>query len=284
MAEEQVPTYQDLLWPTLKVLETLGGSATIQELSEQLAAEMQLSDSVLDIPHNNGSQSEVDYRAAWARTYLKWTGAVENSSRGVWTITETGRGIQTDETVRKKVQRKHAERAALRKDSRKPEAGKDADGEADESSWRDELLGILLELRPKAFERLCQRVLREVGFTKVKVTGKPGDGGIDGTGVLRFNLLSFHIRFQCKRYSGSVGAEKIRDFRGAMSAVVDKGLFITTGRFTKDAEKEAIREGATAIDLIDGANLCNLLKEFNLGVKTETVEVVKPQREFFENF
>ena len=281
MAEEEVPAYQDLLWPTLKVLKTLGGSATIQELSEQLAVEMQLSDSVLDIPHKNGSQSEVDYRAAWARTYLKWIGAVENSSKGVWAITETGRDFRTDGAVRKKVQREHAERRKLPRDR---SVDKDADGEADESSWKDELLGILLELRPEAFERLCQRVLREVGFTKVKVTGQPGDGGIDGTGVLRFNLLSFHIRFQCKRYSGSVGAEKIRDFRGAMSAVVDKGLFITTGRFTKDAEKEAIREGATAIDLINGANLCNLLKEFNLGVKTETVEVVKPQREFFENF
>ena len=277
MAKDQVPTYEDLLWPTLKVLEALGGSATIQELSEQLAVEMRLSDAVLDIPHKNGSQSEVDYRAAWARTYLKWIGAVENSSKGVWAITEAGRQIRTDEAVREKVQQ---ERATSRK---KPRNGA-GDKEADESIWRDELLAILLELKPEAFERLCQRVLREVGFTKVKVSGQPGDGGIDGTGVLRFNLLSFHIRFQCKRYSGPVGADKIRDFRGAMSAVVDKGLFITTGRFTKDAEKEAIREGATAIDLIDGANLCNLLKEFSLGVKTETVEVVKPQREFFENF
>ena len=118
----------------------------------------------------------------------------------------------------------------------------------------------------------------------MEVTGRSGDGGIDGSGVLRVNLISFHVRFQCKRYTGSVGAPEIRDFRGAMVGRADKGLFVTTGGFTKDAEREAVRDGAPAIDLIDGTALCILLKDLELGVSTETVEVVKPRQEFFDTF
>ncbi|MBT6284417.1 MAG: restriction endonuclease, partial [Rhodospirillaceae bacterium] len=118
---------------------------------------------------------------------------------------------------------------------------------------------------------------------KVEVTGRSGDGGIDGAGVLRVNLLSFHVRFQSKRYTGSAGAPEIRDFRGAMVGRADKGLFITTGRYTKEAEREAVRDGAPAIDLIDGIDLCHLLKDLRLGVQTETVEKINPVPEFFQN-
>lgn len=119
---------------------------------------------------------------------------------------------------------------------------------------------------------------REHGFTRVKVTGRSGDGGIDGTGVLRVNLLSFHVNYQCKKYAKTVGPGSIRDFRGALEGRADKGLFITTGRFTREAEREAVREGATAIDLIDGEQLCMLLKGKGLGVVTK----VTADRAFFE--
>ena len=115
---------------------------------------------------------------------------------------------------------------------------------------------------------------------KVEVTGRSGDGGIDGAGVLQVKLISFHVCFQCKRYTGSVRAHEIRSFRGAMVGRADKGLFITTGGFTKDAKREAERDGAQAIDLIDGIGLCTLLKDLKLGI--ETVEHVKPRPEFFE--
>src|SRR6185437_16138890 len=125
-----------------------------------------------------------------------------------------------------------------------------------------------------AFERLCQRVLRESGFVKVEVSGRSGDGGIDGTGVLRLNLLSFQVLFQSKRYRGSVGSSVVRDFRGAMVGRADKGLIITTGTFTAEARREATRDGAPAIDLVDGEALCDLLKSLRIGVKVETVESV----------
>ncbi len=139
-------------------------------------------------------------------------------------------------------------------------------------SWKDVLLAALRRMDPSAFERLAQRLLREAGFVKVEVTGRSGDGGIDGIGVLRLNLLSFQVLFQCKRYTGSVGAPEIRNFRGAMIGRSDKGLVLTTGTFTADAKREATRDGAPTIDLIDGDQLCNLLKQLKLGVKTEFVE------------
>jgi restriction system protein len=155
------------------------------------------------------------------------------------------------------------------------EVGED-DVEAEEAalSWKEHLLETLLTIEPSAFERLCQRVLRESGFVKVEVTGRSGDGGIDGTGVLRLNLLSFQVLFQSKRYRGSVGASVVRDFRGAMVGRADKGLIITTGTFTADARREATRDGAPAIDLVDGDALCDLLRSLRIGVKVETVESV----------
>jgi len=150
--------------------------------------------------------------------------------------------------------------------------------------WQERLLECVLKMKPDAFERLCQRILKESGFIKVDVTGRGGDGGIDGIGVLRLNLLSFHVFFQCKRWKGSVGAPVIRDFRGAMVGRADKGLVMTTGTFTVDARKEATRGGAPPIDLIDGAALCELLKDLKIGVETRNVEQVFVEQQAFLKF
>ncbi|MFQ9984720.1 MAG: restriction endonuclease, partial [Lachnospiraceae bacterium] len=134
-------------------------------------------------------------------------------------------------------------------------------------SWREKLKNVLLNLSPDAFERLTQRLLRESGFTHVKVTGKTGDGGIDGMGIVKLNgIVSFHMLFQCKRYTGSVSAGEIRDFRGAMQGRADKGLFITTGKFSTSAVEEANRPGAAPIDLVDGDELVEKLRELQLGI------------------
>lgn len=278
MTAREMPTYSDLLWPTLEVLKNNGGSASIQELSEQVTRLLALPDEISDQLHGEGPQTEVDYRLAWARTNLKWAGAVDNTARGVWRITPNGRAVRSDKELRDLVRR---ERKRRHRDRAKPTpAGRSKDPEPSHGSdWAEDLLAILRELTPDAFERLCQRILRESGFTKVEVTGRSGDGGIDGAGVLRVNLISFHVRFQCKRYAGSVGPGEIRDFRGAMVGRADKGLFLTTGRFTRAADREAVRDGAPAIDLIDGLALCELLRKLELGVSTELV--TRPQPEFF---
>ena len=275
----EMPTQVDLMWPTLRALEGLGGSASIHELDDRVSTDLDLTDGLLDLPHGDGPQTEFAYRLAWARTRLRRIGAVDNSARRVWTITAAGRRIGSADEVRERVRRQQQEyRGGLRKRREEPDNAEHADQATEEESWQAALLGILREMKPDAFERLCQRLLREHGFTRVEVTGRSGDGGIDGTGVLRVNLLSFHVSYQCKRYAGTVGPGSIRDFRGALAGRADKGLFITTGRFTKDAEREAVRDGAMAIDLIDGVELCGLLRDKGLGVVTR----VTPDSGFFE--
>ena len=174
--------------------------------------------------------------------------------------------------------RNEAERSAAGHDRATPAYS------AFEIPWQDRLLECLLKMKPAAFERLCQRILKESGFIKVDVTGRSGDGGIDGIGVLRLNLLSFHVFFQCKRWKGSVGAPVIRDFRGAMVGRADKGLVMTTGTFSTDARKEATRDGAPAIDLVDGETLCELLKSLKIGVSIRKVEHVLVDQHVFLEF
>ena len=256
-----------------------------------MAVLLKLPDAVRELAHGDDSRSEFDYQAAWARTYLKQMGAATNSSRGVWSIAEYGRDLLTEAAtadgdaqagILRNYRRSLLSRQA--KNSAEAEPLGSADDDAD-TEWTGELLSVLRKMSPDAFERLCQRLLRESGFTKVEVTGRTRDGGIDGIGVLRVNLISFQIVFQCKRYAGSVGSGAIRDFRGSMQGRADKALFITTGRFSPSAEQEAVRDGATAIDLIDGNELCSLLKELELGVQTatETVERVTVETSFFES-
>jgi restriction system protein len=221
--------------------------------------------------HNpeKSSQTEVEYRLAWTRTYLKKYGLLENSSRGVWALTPKGR--QTERVNPNQVKR------YVREEDKKAHVQvteSEIENEEIELTWREELLATLLQMEPSAFERLVQRLLRESGFTQVEVTGKSGDGGIDGKGIMRLGgLLSFHVIFQCKRYKGSVTVSQVRDFRGAMVGRADKGLLITTGNFTRDAEREATRDGAPAIDLIDGELLVDKLKELGLGVETKVITV-----------
>ena len=257
----------------MQALRSLGGSGTIEEIDNKASEIAGLSDEQLEISHNpeKGGQTEVEYRLAWTRTYLKKYGVLENSSRGVWALTPEGR--QLDRVDPRAVVRFVREQ----READRPVSAEEGLEEADEeTTWRDELLDALLELDPSAFERLVQRLLRESGFIQVEVTGRSGDGGIDGKGLMRLGgLLSFHVIFQCKRYRGSVAVAQVRDFRGAMVGRADKGLLITTGNFTKEAMSEATRDGAPAIDLIDGDLLMDRLKELGLGVKTEKVEVEK---------
>ena len=258
---------------------------------------MDLSDRARDFVHGDGPQSELDYRAAWARTWLKNIGALENSSRGVWTVTKVGTEISSDEEVRDLTGKWRKSFTGQRNRNPNKSAGQlthqnssqedenyNLSSDQDDNDWKERLLQVVRGIEPGAFERLCQRVLREAGFMMVTVTGRSGDGGIDGTGVLRLNLLSFHVRFQCKRYSGSVGAPEIRDFRGGLVGRADKGLFITTGRFTAEASREAVRDGATVIDLVDGEVFCDLLKQYSLGTSIKVIEEVQIDESFFDKF
>ncbi|MDI6729212.1 MAG: restriction endonuclease [Thermodesulfovibrionales bacterium] len=287
-SENIVPTYDKLFNPVVKALQFLGGSGTIEEINQKVIELENIPDEIMEIPHGDtdGGRSEVEYRLAWARTYLKKYGVLENSARGVWALTSNAANIK--EVDPSEVIRKVREQIAEQKDTRivsdnNNEVMQGLEQPDEIQNWKERLIDVLLSIEPSAFERLVQRILRENGFTQVEVTGRTGDGGIDGKGIARINgFLSFHVMFQCKRYQGSVSASQIRDFRGAMQGRADKGLFITTGTFTRDAIREATRDGAPPIDLIDGDQLTDKLKELKLGLRIEIVEKIDIDEEWYK--
>ena len=289
---ESLPDLPGMMLATVEALKALGGSATIQELDKKAIDLEGVTDAEQAfVMKGNENLPRVNYYLGWARAYLKRGNALDNSSgRGVWALTEVGTAITgLDETraIHEKVTLEERERARAKRQAAKAaetdglEPVNDESDEADD--WKSSLLAVLGAMSPGASERLSQRLLREAGFTRVEVRGTSGDGGIDGVGVLRVNLVSFQVYFQCKRWKGSVSSKEIRDFRGALQGRADKGLFITTGHFSSQASEEATRDGAIAIDLIDGDRLCDLLKEHRLGVATEMIESVCIESHWFES-
>ena len=290
--QNSFPDLAGMMLVTVEALRKLGGSATIQELDEEVISLEGVTEVEQSYMMANNNMPRVNYYLAWARTFLKRGQALENSARGVWALTETGGKIldlAATKAIHDQVNLEERERAKAKRVAAKSE-GTIASVEVSQEpvtddqgdDWKSRLLDVLKAMAPDAFERLAQRLLREAGFVKVEVRGKSGDGGIDGVGVLRVNLISFQVYFQCKRYKGSVGSKEIRDFRGALEGRADKGLFITTGHFTSQASEEATRDGAKAIDLIDGERLCDLLKANKLGVQTEMVKKVTVDAHWFD--
>ncbi len=264
---KKFPTREELFQPLIDALVELGGSGSNDEINTKVSELIQMPRKLLEKMHKNTNSTKFEYEMAWVRTMLKKQGVLENSSRGVWSLQSNKKSIPKYEISSAQ--------------SKKIEAEIN-----NNESWKDELTRtILKQLSPSGFERLIQRMLREKGFAQVEVTGRTGDGGIDGKGIAKINgILSFHIIFQCKRYTGKVGAKEIRDFRGAMVGRTDKGLFITTGNYTRAAIEEATRDGAPAIDLMDGDKLAEKLKELGLGVKVELKEHISIDEEWFQKF
>ena len=274
--------YDDLFNPVLEALHVLGGSGTNSEIEERLIESLSLSDTAAEEIHR-GSTTKLTYRAAWARNYLKRLGLIENSARAVWVLTPEGR-------KKKKIDQEEAKLIVKSLSGTGPKGGtlgtepSAPSPELTELDWTEALITVLKGLEAKAFERLSQRLLRELGFTNVEVTGKSGDGGIDGVGAITVGgVLSFRVVFQCKKYAGTVSPSAIRDFRGAMIGRADKGLFITTGTFSRDAKQESQRDGAPPIDLIDGKALAENLKRLGLGVTVKLVEQVSVDAGWFKD-
>src|SRR5215211_8003983 len=172
-----VPRHDELFNPTLRALRYLGGSASITELSEQVIEDLQPPQEIIEQPHpGKVNQTELEYRLAWARTYLKKYGLITNSTRGVWALTP--KGVDVEEVDPRLVVRSVQEQKRRKREGRTEFSDVDeeqTEPETDEeeiASWRETLIATLLEMQPDAFERLCQRLLRESGFIQVEVTGR----------------------------------------------------------------------------------------------------------------
>ena len=261
--------------PLLDALRALGGSATPDEAVQKVAEICNVS----EVKQNEllpSGEPRFRNQVAWSRFYLKREGLLDSSKRGIWSLTEKGSHTTiSDPEARAIFLRQVKMDAAARKRERaEVTATPDAPEEVqltEAATWRDRLLQIIQGLPFAGFERLCQRLLREAGFQQVSVTGKSGDNGIDGIGILEVNaFVTFKVLFQCKRYKGSVGAPHVRDFRGAMLGRAEKGIIVTTGTFTTEAKQEARRDGAPPIELVDGEKLMDMFEKLELGLSPRT--------------
>lgn len=288
--DSRIPRYNKLIMPAFTALKELGGSGTNDEILNQVIKDLNIPDEVADITHmGKVNQSELSYQLAWARTYLSKYGVIQNSARSVWSITPDFVGVDVldEKEIVASVVKKNAEKRN-KATTTTDDIPEDDDPTNDDEEypdeikpWKEKLAEILQSMDPYGFERLTQRVLRECGFSQVEVTKKSGDGGIDGTGKLKINgIFSFNVAFQCKRYSGVVGAPDIRDFRGSLTTNIEKGLFITTGTFSKAAREEACSPGKQQIDLLDGEEFINKLTEYEIGVHPVTTYAI--DEEFFK--
>jgi len=279
--DPRIPKAKDLIHPIVEALKNLGGSGTNAEILEEIIRLTEISDEVADISHLGSTRmTELAYQAAWARTYLKQYGIIDNSAHAVWSITtEYSRRDIPDAKVIIAFGPARAKNDTPEGDDH--EQQREERGYPDEvRAWEERLEEILQSMDPFGFERLAQRILRECGFSHVEVTKKTGDGGIDGTGKLKINgIFSFNVAFQCKRYKDQVGPAEIRNFRGSLTTDIEKGVFITTGRFSKAAREEASNPGKQQIDLIDGDELIAKIAEFGIGVKE--VKSYEIDEEFF---
>lgn len=285
MKHAKGPQFTRFFKPILEVLKEIGDSGTAAEVIDQVIEKMGIPESEQAVTLKNG-QSRVRNQVQWARLYLVRSGYLDSSRRGVWSLTEKGLSVDTKAFdvlgIFREVQKVFAEEKKL-KDRTEPFVDQTNDDEIETQDYRTKLLDLIKSLPADGFERLSQRLLRESGFQQVVVTGKTGDGGIDGVGILQVNpFVSFNVLFQCKRYQGAVTPSHVRDFRGAMMGRADKGIIVTTGTFTLEAKKEARRDGVPPIELVDGEALVQMFERLELGLVPRTAYDV--DEKFFEDF
>jgi len=280
------PRFIRFLGPVVEALQNLGGSGVPAEVVDWITIELNISEEEQNSLLASGQPRYVN-DIHWARYYLVQSGYIDSSKRGIWNLTTKGLSAsltRQDALVifrEVKAAAKEGQLEQVEEGIVESESGENITPEP--TSYRSKLMGILRSLPSDGFERLSQRLLREAGFQQVNVTGRTGDGGIDGNGLLQINpFVSFQVLFQCKRYTGSVTVSQVRDFRGAMMGRADKGIIITTGTFTKDAKKEALRDGVPPIELVNGEKLLDMLEQLELGLKPITAYEV--DNEFFDEF
>ncbi len=271
--------------PVLDALRELGGSGRPAEVTDAVAKALNVSEEQQNELMDSGA-SRFANQVAWARFYLSKDGYIDSSKKGVWSLSEKGKAAHLSHADSREIFLRLVKHFA---EERKKKAIDEPEGESTETEQpeaahhRDDLLDLMKQMPPSGFERLCQRLLREAGFTRVVVTGRSGDGGIDGNGILQVNpFVSFKVLFQCKRYDKSVSPSYIREFQGAIMGRADKGILITTGTFSTEARKEAVRDGATPIELVDGQQLVEMFEGLELGLKPKVVYEL--DMDFFHDF
>ena len=275
------------LGPLLDALRALGGKATPKECSDWIAEKLRLPPEVVEAKMKSGTE-RFHNQVQWARQYLAWEGLLDSPQRGVWMLTQKGAKTRLDGQAGRDLFLKwvHIHQEARKQEvpvTSEPSQEAEEEEPTPEEAAEQSLLAVLHTLPADGFERLCKRLLHEYGLEKVVVTGKSHDGGIDGTGLLRLNpFVTMKVLFQCKKVRKSVSRAQVGDFRNAVMGRADKGILLTTGWFSSDAEKEANREGVIPIELVDGERLVELFEAKGLGLRRK--EVFEVDHSFFDQF
>jgi restriction system protein len=270
--EMKGPEFLKYVNPVLITLQANGGAGNSSSVIDQVVERLKITEKEMEETTSNG-QSRIRNQIQWARFYLFKAGLIDNSERGIWRLTREGlEKVLSDEDVYKLFKGVQDSVKKPKKEKSKKKVGEFEDVLTEDEEHSGDLLTLIQNLSPAGFEKLSKRLLTEIGINDIEITGGSGDQGIDGKGVVKLNdVVSLNIVFQCKRYKETISPHHVRDFRGAMQGRGEKGLIISTGRFTKDAKKEANREGVTPIELIDGERLVDLFEKYQLGLKPVTV-------------
>jgi restriction system protein len=277
------PRQKDMEIPLLRVLASLGGQARPQEVYPAITKVFpELTEADLSEPLSSGGNKWTN-RIQWIRQKLIAKGEVEKAGYGVWAITEKG-------TARLELEKSSEPRRSTRSKRRK-EKHRNVISAADEvgdlesiseeysNNFKQKVLSKLQDLSPVQFEQFSAVLLKAYGFQKIAVTGKSGDGGIDGHGQLRVGLAVVKAAFQCKRWQNSISAKEVQAFRGAIQGQFEQGYFFTTSTFTKPAQQESIKMGAAPIILFEGEQIVEIMIEKGVGIKRRPVEIYEDQLE-----
>ncbi len=261
--------------PLLDALRDLGDSGRPKEVSNRIAQTLKLPNELLDETISSG-QNKFHNQVQWARQYLVWEGYLDSSKHGTWKLTEKGKQARLTEDEAHRIFLKwvaYFQKARNEKSTEEVvEEQNEVTPEVFEKESSPDLLEVLQGLSPSGFEKVCKELLREHGFENVEVTGKSHDEGIDGYGTLEVNpFVSFKVLFQCKRYKGAVSRPQVADFRNSMLGRAEKGIIMTTGTFTQEAIKEANRDGAPKVELVDGKKLVEMFEKVELGLKPKII-------------
>lgn len=298
-----IPDFQSLMLPLLRFCaDDLEHSR--HDAQPILAGEFALSESELAELLPSGKQGKFVNRLAWAKSYLKQAGLLETTARGVFRITARGKSVLEENPARidMKFLERYPEYQAFRSFRREGFSPEIESSTATQEATPEELLEtgyrqlrstlaveLLLQVKsasPAFFERMVVDLLLRMGYGGTRedagqVVGKSGDGGIDG--IIKADRLGLDVIYiQAKRWDGDIGSSEIRNFIGALSVhKAEKGVFITTSGFNKNAREAASKVNSNIV-LIDGPTLAGLMIDFGLGVSSvSTYEIKRIDSDFF---
>ena len=272
-----MPKQSEIEMPLLGCLEKMGGKARPREIYDCLTQHFSdLTDSDLAETLQSGGLKWTN-RIQWVRQRLVSVGEMASPEHGVWAITDRGR--------KRLKERGNSEIVAPTKPSdeihlvTRPTSAVNLEELSDDyaEAFKQKTIQKLQDLTPEQFERFAGVLLAAYGFVEVRVSGRAGDGGIDGHGKLKVGLATMNVAFQCKRWQGPVGRPEIDKFRGAIQGEYEQGIFFTTSDFSRQALDASLKKGAVPILLVNGDGIAQLMLDKQLGVKRRPVEIYEDQ-------